>query len=90
MTLAKVIRLPASPYALSQRRGMKVVAEVMKGREDRRRARRETREFPLRSVDLARARNEMDCCAACGEPLNAREFVAWATVDMTVSHVRCN
>lgn len=89
MTLAKVIHLPANPYALSQKRGEGLVQAFVR-RDERRRARRETKEYPLHSVDLARARNESDCCAACGEPLNAREFVAWATVDMTVSHVRCN
>jgi hypothetical protein len=38
---------------------------------------------------LARARNEMDCCATCGEPLDARSFMAWCPVEMIVSHAGC-
>lgn len=87
---ARIYTLPASPFAQSTILPPRFVSEVMNGREDRRRVRRTAREFHLSEVDLGRARNSEDCCAVCAEPLDARQFIAWAPDTMIVSHIACS
>jgi hypothetical protein len=80
-SLAAQLRASIDLAPIAKARGVSI-REVMRQREERRNAK-------LSAVDLARARNEMDCCATCGEPLDARSFMAWCPVEMIVSHAGC-
>ena len=57
-------------------------AQMWRDREERRRTK-------LRGVDLARARNESDCCADCNEPLGIRVRLAWDPHEMVVRCLAC-
>jgi RNA polymerase-binding transcription factor DksA len=72
---------------------MRVAVSLQRAQRDRDLAVTQPRQIErarkhLREVDLGRARNAIDCCAKCGEPIDARRLLAWDG-DLVVSHVGC-
>jgi hypothetical protein len=43
----------------------------------------------VQEVDLARARNEMDCCADCSKPLGIRVRMTWDPSTMIFRCLEC-
>lgn len=77
--MATIHYLPASPYALSAKSRAElhdVYPRIMARREERRRQRRETREFPLTSI-IARNLNDAGLCACgCGGEMRTDQLNA--------------